>query len=180
MIEPVQVFWAPAGESMPSLGSRALVDVTDGDTPNLRMPVRMLSVDTPDVTARSGQRASEIDQEFAQLAQWIRQGKAPIDPGLAEFLLPRLETGRAGNLHFEQGQAASAFGKQNIDIRLPRPGGKPRAIFIRTADSRSTTAIGCWPTSPPTTARRNGGRSLSSSGRRSTSTSSLRARPHRS
>ncbi|MFG2059429.1 thermonuclease family protein [Micromonospora sp. NPDC048930] len=135
MTDPVQIFWAPAGASMPSLGSRALVDVTDGDTPNLRMPVRMLSVDTPEVTARSPQRASEIDQEFAQLAEWIRQGKAPIDPGLAEFLLPKLETGRAGSLHFEQGQAASAFGKQNITTRLERPDGKPRAIFIRTADS---------------------------------------------
>ncbi|QGN49768.1 nuclease [Micromonospora sp. WMMC415] len=135
MIEPVQIFWAPAGESMPSLGSRALVDVTDGDTPNLRMPVRMLSVDTPEVTARSAQRASEIDQEFAQLADWIRQGKAPIAPGLAEFLLPKLATGQAGSLHFTQGQAASAFGKQNITTRLARPSGTPRAIFIRTADS---------------------------------------------
>ncbi|RKN50329.1 thermonuclease family protein [Micromonospora endolithica] len=135
MIEAVQIFWSPAGESMPSLGSRALVDVTDGDTPNLRMPVRMLSVDTPEVTARSVQRASEIDQDFAQLAQWIRQGKAPVGPGLAEFLLPKLETGQAGSLHFTQGQAASAFGKQNITTRLARPGGTPRSIFIRTADS---------------------------------------------
>jgi len=38
MIEPVQIFWAPAGANMPTLGSRALVEVTDGDTPNLRMP----------------------------------------------------------------------------------------------------------------------------------------------
>ncbi|MGH3716977.1 MAG: hypothetical protein ACRDT4_26485 [Micromonosporaceae bacterium] len=51
MIDPVQIFWSPAGATVPSLGARALVDVTDGDTPNLRMPVRMLSVDTPEVTA---------------------------------------------------------------------------------------------------------------------------------
>lgn len=76
MIEAVQIFWAPAGANMPSLGARALVDTTDGDTPNLRMPVRMLSVDTPEVTARTADRASDIDQEFKQLAQWIRQGKA--------------------------------------------------------------------------------------------------------
>jgi endonuclease YncB( thermonuclease family) len=135
VIEPVQIFWAPAGANMPSLGSRALVDVTDGDTPNLRMPVRMLSVDTPEVTARTAHRAGEIDHEFAQLAEWIRKGDAPIDPALAEFLLPKLDTGKAGSLQFEQGQAASAFGKQNISTRLARPDGKPRAIFIRTADS---------------------------------------------
>ncbi len=135
MVEAVQVFWAPAGASMPSLGSRALVDVTDGDTPNLRMPVRMLSVDTPEVTAKTLERAAVIDAEFSQLAQWIRDGKAPIDPGLAQFVLPKLETGRAGSLHFEQGQAASAFGKQNIADRLARPSGQPRGMFIRVADS---------------------------------------------
>lgn len=135
MIEPVQIFWAPAGASMPSLGARALVDVTDGDTPNLRMPVRMLSVDTPEVTARSARRASEIDEEFKQLAVWIHQGKAPIDPALAEFLLPKLETGHAGSLQFTQGQSASAFAKENIATRLARPGKEPRAIFIRQADS---------------------------------------------
>src|SRR5688500_14232001 len=61
MSEPVQIFWAPAGASMPPLGDQPLVDVTDGDTPNLRMPVRMLSVDTPEVTAHNAQRAAEID-----------------------------------------------------------------------------------------------------------------------
>jgi endonuclease YncB( thermonuclease family) len=135
VIEPVQILWAPAGASMPSLGARALVDVTDGDTPNLRMPVRMLSVDTPEVTARSAQRAAEIDQDFKQLAAWIRDGRAPIEPGLAQFLLPRLETGRAGTLQFEQGQAASAFGKRNVAERLARPGGRTRGIFIRVADA---------------------------------------------
>jgi endonuclease YncB( thermonuclease family) len=135
VIEPVQVFWAPAGASMPSLGARALVDVTDGDTPNLRMPVRMLSVDTPEVTARTADRAAEIDREFTQLAEWIRQGRAPIGPRLAESVLPKLESGRAGSLHFEQGQAASAFGKQNITERLARRSGRPRGVFIRVADT---------------------------------------------
>ena len=52
MVEAVQVFWAPDGASKPSLGSQPLVDVTDGDKPNLRM----LSVDTPEVTARTAVR----------------------------------------------------------------------------------------------------------------------------
>jgi hypothetical protein len=86
-------------------GPRPLVDVTDGDTPNLRM----LSVDTPEVTAETAAGAACIDEQFAQLAEWIEQGRAPIDPDLAEFLLPKLRTGKAGSLRFEQGQAASAF-----------------------------------------------------------------------
>ncbi len=133
--QAVQIFWAPAGTSMPSLGSRALLDTTDGDTPNLRMPVRMLSVDTPEVTARTEERAHEMDQNFQQLATWIRDGQAPIDARLAEFMLPKLETGKAGTLQFEQGQAASAFAKQNMEDRLLRPDGTKRNLFIRIADA---------------------------------------------
>ena len=135
MVEAVQIFWAPEGASMPTLGARPLVDVTDGDTPNLRMPVRMLSVDTPEVTADTAEGAAVVDAQFVQLAEWIEQGRAPISPGLAGFLLPKLRTGKAGTLQFEQGQAASAFSKQNIAARLARPGDRPRAMFIRIADS---------------------------------------------
>jgi endonuclease YncB( thermonuclease family) len=135
VIEAVQIFWSPAGANLPALGARALVDVTDGDTPNVRMPIRMLSVDTPEVTARSEERAAAIDQEFKQLAAWIREGKAPIEAPLAEFLLPKLETGNAGTLHYHQGLAASAFGKHNIETRLTKPDGTKRKIFVRTADS---------------------------------------------
>ncbi|MET7619336.1 nuclease [Streptomyces sp. NPDC005408] len=135
MIDPVQVLWSPAGATMPSLGAQPLVDVHDGDTPNMRMPIRMLSVDTPEVTAVTAQRAAKVDQEFAQLATWIRQGIAPISAGLAEFLLPKLETGKAGSLQFEQGTAAAAFNTQNILTRLALPKNKQRRLFIRTADS---------------------------------------------
>lgn len=135
MIDAVQVFWSPAGVTMPSLGGRALVDVTDGDTPNIRMPIRMLSVDTPEVTARSEEGAQKKDEEFAQLAEWIDQGKAPISKELGNFLLPKLNTGRAGTLQYTQGKAASAFEKENIANRLRRPGSdKPRNLFIRTAE----------------------------------------------
>jgi endonuclease YncB( thermonuclease family) len=135
VIEAVQVFWSPAGATMPSLGARPLIDVTDGDTPNLRMPVRMLSVDTPEVTARTPARATVVDKEFAQLAEWIRAGRAPISRRLADFLVPRLTTGTAGTLQLQQGLAASAFTKQNIETRLQRPDGTRRNIFIRIADT---------------------------------------------
>jgi endonuclease YncB( thermonuclease family) len=100
------------------------------------MPVRMLSVDTPEVTARTEQRAGEVDQDFKQLAEWIRDGVAPVEEPLGRFLLPKLETGRAGRLQFRQGGDASTFEKQNIEQRLRRPDGTRRSIFIRVADSR--------------------------------------------
>lgn len=131
MTDAIEVLWTPAGVTMGSGGTRALVDITDGDTPNVRMPVRMLSVDTPEVTARSETRAKAIDQEFAQLAQWIEEGRAPISAPLADFLRPKLATGRSGTLQFTQGKRASAFAKQNAEDRLTRPDGSKRNLFIR-------------------------------------------------
>jgi endonuclease YncB( thermonuclease family) len=135
MAQPIQILWAPVGVDLPSLGARALVDVSDGDTPNIRMPVRMLSVDTPEVTAGTPVRARAIDQEFLQLAEWIEQGRAPISRPLAEYLLPKLSTGTAGSLQFEQGNQASEFAKQNTQARLTRPDGTMRNLFIRVAET---------------------------------------------
>lgn len=135
MIDALQVLWMPAGESLPARDARALVDISDGDTPNVRMPIRMLSVDTPEVTARSEARAATIDGEFAQLAEWMQQGKAPITAELAAVLRPKLATGKAGTLHFQQGSAASAFAKQNAETRLTRPNGTRRNLFLRTAEA---------------------------------------------
>jgi hypothetical protein len=56
MTNAVQILWSPAWVTLSALDPLELVDVTGGDTPSLRMPVRMLSVDTPEVTARTDQR----------------------------------------------------------------------------------------------------------------------------
>ncbi|MEU0669254.1 nuclease [Streptomyces lavendulocolor] len=138
MIDPVQVLWSPAGVTLASLGSQPWVDplTSDGDTPKIRMPVRMLSVDTPEVTAEDDEGAAKVDEDFAQLAEWIRKGLAPISHGLADFVLPKLETGSAGTLQYRQGKAASEFSRANMKARLDRPGKKPdRNLFIRVADT---------------------------------------------
>lgn len=135
MVEAVEILWTPAGQNLPSLGTRALVDVTDGDTPNIRMPVRMLSIDTPEVTARSSDKAADIDQEFLQLADWIRQGIAPVTSAFREHILPKLESGNGGTLQFEQGQQASSFYKAISDERLIRDSGRKRKLFVRSADA---------------------------------------------
>lgn len=133
MIDAVQVLWSAGGVTMPSLGGRPLVDVSEGDTPNVRMPVRMLSIDTPEVTARSEAGAARVDQRFSELAQWIRDRRAPISRELAEYVLPKLASGEAGTLHFRQGMAASTFAKENIEMRLLRPDGSRRDLFVRTS-----------------------------------------------
>ena len=136
MLEKTQVLWTPAGVNLPSLGSRSLVDVSDGDTPNIRMPIRMLSIDTPEVTAKSANRAATIDRNFTDLAEWIRSGIAPVSKKFGGYITSKLETGNAGSLQFTQGKSASAFYKDVIEQRLTRPNsGKKRNLFIRGAES---------------------------------------------
>ncbi|MGQ4619720.1 thermonuclease family protein [Nocardia sp. R7R-8] len=136
MLDPVQILWTPSGTTMSSLNTKALLDIHDGDTPSIRMPVRMLSIDTPEVTAGSADGALRIDEKFAQLAQWMQQrpGDVPVSPQLAEFLLPKLTTGKAGTLQFTQGTAATDYAKSNAAQRLTLPGGNQRTMFVRTAE----------------------------------------------
>ena len=135
MAEDTQILWAPSGKSLPSLGAKALVDISDGDTPNIRMPIRMLSIDTPEVTARSPSGAVRVDQRFTQLAEWLRQDIAPVTAGFRDYILPRLETGTAGTLQYTQGKSASEFHKQIVDRRLTREStGTKRNLFIRSAE----------------------------------------------
>ena len=134
MIDETQILWTPAGQNLPSLGSKALVDVSDGDTPNIRMPIRMLSIDTPEVTAKSAAGAVNTDQEFLELAEWIQQGQAPVSNSFRNYILPRLQSGAAGTLQFDQGQKASDFYKEKITERLTRDSGSQRRLFVRSAD----------------------------------------------
>lgn len=133
--DPIQVLWTPAGERIPDIGARALVDVSDGDTPNIRMPIRMLSVDTPEVTARSDNGAANVDAKLTQLAVWIVEGKAPVSEGFAEHILPKLQTGNAGTLQYQQGRSASAWFKQRTDQRLTKPNGRRRNLFVSTSEA---------------------------------------------
>ena len=136
MLEDTQILWSPAGRTLPSLGSRALVDISDGDTPNIRMPIRMLSIDTPEVTAKSLEKASEIDHDFTNLLEWIRNGIAPVSKEFGEYIAPKLESGNAGTLQFTQGKSASAFHKEVVERRLTRAGSnKKRSLFIRSSES---------------------------------------------
>ena len=135
MISPVQILWTPAGVTMPSLGTKMLVDITDGDTPNVRMPIRMLSIDTPEVTARNEQGAQRVDGRFAQLAEWLTtRSDLPVSRRFADYLIPKISTGQDGTLHFQQGSAASRFAKDNATQRLTRHNGTQRSLFIRTID----------------------------------------------
>ncbi len=131
-MDKTEILWSPAGTTLPSLGSRSLTDVSDGDTPNVRMPIRMLSIDTPEVTAKSEAGASRVDEKFKELAGWIKEGKAPVGKLFAEYILPKLENTNAGTLQYTQGKGASAHYKMIIEQRLTKPSGAKRKLFLRS------------------------------------------------
>lgn len=137
MADPISILWTPAGFNMPALGARALVDVSDGDTPNIRMGVRMLSIDTPEVTARSPNGAANVDAKFAELVGWLEDGTAPVSAGFRDYILPKLKNRAAGTLQFDEGTAASDWFKAKVAERLARPGStRRRNLFVRTADEK--------------------------------------------
>ncbi|WP_109524589.1 MULTISPECIES: thermonuclease family protein [Nocardia] len=138
MADPIEVLWSPAGVTVPSRGAKPLVesDTSDGDSPKLAIAIRMLSIDTPETTADTPAGAARVDEKFAQLAQWLRdRTDLPVTRRFAEYLIPKIGTGNAGTLHFQQGKAASAFSKANMAARLDRPHGPDRSVFVRTADA---------------------------------------------
>ena len=55
----VKVFWQPQSFNLDQIGQKRLVDISDGDTPNIRMNVRMLSIDTPETSKMQPSRRSK-------------------------------------------------------------------------------------------------------------------------
>jgi hypothetical protein len=92
-MDHIQIFWTPEGINLDQIGDKRFFEVTDGDTPTIRMDIRMLSIDTPekDRTNRNIRNAEELEQLFVKLAAWMDAGAAPVLPELAEDLLPRLK-----------------------------------------------------------------------------------------
>jgi len=129
----VAIFWDPKGFQLDSLGTNKYLRATDGDTPYVSMSIRMLSIDTPEVHYPGNTKPSKQDTTLLQLAEWIRQGKAPINDDLAGFLMPKLEGGRAGTLQMEQGEKASKAFQELVERKL-HEGGKNRTVYLHSAE----------------------------------------------
>ena len=129
----IGIFWDPKGFQLDSLGTNKYLRATDGDTPYVSMSIRMLSIDTPEVHYPGNTKPSKQDTTLLQLAEWIRQGKAPINDDLAGFLMPKLEGGRAGTLQMEQGEKASKAFQELVDRKLLE-GGKNRTVYLHSAE----------------------------------------------
>lgn len=130
----VKIFWDPTSLTVDSLGKKRYERATDGDTPYIIMSIRMLCLDTPEVHYPGVQKPSKQDANFAQLATWIQQGKAPVQRGLGDHLYPKLATGKAGTLQEKQGEKATVEFRNLLKKKLTRSRGRNRRLFIRAAD----------------------------------------------
>lgn len=137
----VAIFWDPKGVSLDQLGSKKYLRATDGDTPYVSISIRMLSIDTPEVHYPGNAKPSKQDDKLLQLAEWIKNpaarqaSKAPINADLAEYLYPRLATGKAGTLQEEQGNKATEAFEALIEEKLTKPGSNTkRTVFLRAAE----------------------------------------------
>ena len=130
----VKIFWDPRGFELDSLGKKKYLRATDGDTPYISVPIRMLSIDTPEVHYPGTKKPSKSDDDLMQLAEWIDAGYAPVSDGLGAHLYPRLATGTAGTLHEGQGKAATTAFEELLTERLTKPSGRKRSAYIRAAD----------------------------------------------
>ncbi|MEO0900957.1 MAG: thermonuclease family protein, partial [Bacteroidota bacterium] len=132
-MENVQIFWDPNGIELEQLGKKTKSgDPADGDTPFVRMPIRMLGIDTPETSYQGGEATANT--KFAELKTLLESGNYDnwIDAELKALLLPKLTN--AGTLQINQGQQAKTIFKQLLDQRLKKPNGTNRSLFIRAAD----------------------------------------------
>lgn len=130
----IKIFWDPSGLELDSLGKKSYLRATDGDTPYVSIPIRMLSIDTPEVHYPGNQKPSRQDKNLAQLAAWIQAGKAPINSGLTQHLQPKLATGTAGTLQEQQGKSATAKFEAMLQAKLTKPNGSKRRVYLHSAD----------------------------------------------
>lgn len=130
----VKIFYDPVGINLDTLGKTKYWNLTDGDTPYVITSIRMLSIDAPEVHYPGNQKPSKSDEKLKQLADWIKQGKAPVNDDLAAHLYPKLATGKAGTLQENQGLTSKLEFKKLLDKMLTKPSGRRRNIFLRAAD----------------------------------------------
>jgi endonuclease YncB( thermonuclease family) len=118
-----------------TLDAYKLTRITDGDTPFVEMPIRMLSIDTPEVHYPGTTKPSAHDAALAELGKGLLWGKYPKLPRLlAKYLGERLDE-RAGTRQLEQGERSKLEYERMLGERMKTKNGKgTRKLFLRASD----------------------------------------------
>lgn len=108
---------------------RKLLRASDGDTPVIEQPIRMVSCDTPEKAGYAGR--AEIAQRKLDTARERLAGdyyKALPKP-LRDYLIDKLDAGAAAR-HIAAAERASAVFDAMLDDRLTRPDGTRRSLAV--------------------------------------------------
>jgi endonuclease YncB( thermonuclease family) len=123
-----------APENLVVSGKPDWVSATDGDTPTLQLPVRMLGMDAPELHY-GGATIKNPGKYDDQMENFLSQKGASLEPGLKIFLKKRL-TAKPCSHQIGAGQAAYEHFQAMVKERLDRGLGKngkpltPRNVFI--------------------------------------------------
>lgn len=111
-----------------------LIDVSDGDTPNIRMPVRMVSIDTPEKKEYAGGPVT-AQATLERCRQRLRDGTyAALPQDLRDYLISRIVPNAAAR-HIAAADRATAVLDEMQKRRLTRPdGGRRKAAVIATGE----------------------------------------------
>jgi endonuclease YncB( thermonuclease family) len=108
---------------------RQLARTSDGDTPVIDQPVRMVSVDTPEKQHYAGLPPT-AQAKLDRCQQRLQDGTyAALPDGLREYLVGRL-TPDAAERHIAAGLGASAAFEALQDQRLTKPDGSRRRVAV--------------------------------------------------
>jgi endonuclease YncB( thermonuclease family) len=108
---------------------RQLARTSDGDTPVIDQPVRMVSVDTPEKQHYAGLPPT-AQAKLDRCRQRLEDGTyAALPDGLREYLVGRL-TSDAAERHIAAGLGASAAFEALQDQRLTKPDGSRRRVAV--------------------------------------------------
>ena len=131
MADLVKIFWDPQGFELDALGAKSRAgDPSDGDTPYIRLPIRMLSIDTPETNFPGYANPEKNNEKLREVASWMEAGRYGLPRGLSAYLIPKLQTGQAGALHDAQGERAKQYFKDLLTEQLVRPTGRERSLFV--------------------------------------------------
>lgn len=108
---------------------RALKRISDGDTPEIEQPVRMVSADTCEKSGYAGKSATS-QKKLDVCRERLEEGYFPgLPDGICEYYLRRL-TPDAAERHIAAAESATAAFEQLLNRRLARPDGKRRKTAV--------------------------------------------------
>ncbi|MFJ3442462.1 hypothetical protein ACIPM2_14970 [Streptomyces sp. NPDC086081] len=115
------------GPSRPAHDYRFL-SVTDGDTPNIAMAIRMVSIDTPESEFGGAPATAQaaLDRTRARLLDGTYDA---LPQGLRDHLVSRI-TDDAAQRHQAAGKAAAEAHADMVATRLTRPDGSRRKLAV--------------------------------------------------